>query len=204
MARRASRSLKFLLALLGLAVVAYLSRSLWLRALSRGLVHDDGPAKADIAVVLAGDYYGNRILAAGELVRRGYVPIALIDGPAGFFGTHESTLAIRYAVAQGDPQAWFIDFPIQSMSTREEAAAVLPELRRRNVRSYLLVTSDFHSGRARRIFRATQHAMGYNPDVKVVVSHSPEFDIDRWWQYREGKKAVFIEWCKTIATAIGE
>ena len=61
MARPGFFRLKLLAACLVLAAAAILSRSLWLPALGYALVHDDGPAKADIAVVLAGDYEGHRI-----------------------------------------------------------------------------------------------------------------------------------------------
>ena len=203
MVRRRSRVFPLLLILALLASVLYLSRSWWLPAVGRALVHDDGPVKADIAVVLAGDFYGNRILKAADLVRGGYVPAVLVDGPV-FYGTDESTLAIHYAEARGNPAAWFIDFPIHASSTREEAALVLPELKRRNIRSYLLVTSDFHSGRAGRIFRSMQRTLGYNAGMHVVVSHGPDFNPDNWWRFREGKKAAFLEWCKTIATAFGQ
>jgi uncharacterized SAM-binding protein YcdF (DUF218 family) len=202
--RRSSRFLKLLCALALLAVFAYLARPLWLRAAGHALVHDDGPAHADIAVVLAGDYYGNRILKGAEMARQGYVPLVMVDGPPHFFGTNESVLAIRFAVSRGNPPAWFLDFPVDAQSTREEANLVLPELRRRNIHSYLLVTSDFHSARAGRIFRAAGRALGYDVAMRVVTSPNPDYNPDNWWHSREGKKAAFLEWCKTISTAIGE
>jgi len=203
-ARRFLRYLKFLLALAALLLVLYLARPLWLRALGHALVHDDGPAKADIAIVLAGDYLGHRMDKAADMVRQGYVPAVIVDGPTGFYGTNESTIAIQYVVAKGNPAAWFIDLPIKATSTQEEASQIVPELRRRNIRSYLLVTSDFHSGRAARIFRATQRALGYNAAMRVVVAHDEEYGPDDWWHTREGKKAVFFEWAKTIGMALGQ
>ena len=204
MAQKSRWFLKSLLTLAALVLVMYLARSLWLPAFGYGLVHDDGPAKADIAVVLAGDYYGKRIEKAAELVRSGYVPAALVDGPIGFYGTHESALAIQYIVSKGNPPAWFIDFPMDATSTQQEASLVVPELRRRNIHSYLLVTSAFHSGRARRIFLATQRAMGFHPALRTVVATHYGYGASNWWRSREGKKAVFIEWWKTLATAAGQ
>ncbi|MGA9628365.1 MAG: ElyC/SanA/YdcF family protein [Bryobacteraceae bacterium] len=125
MARPGFFRLKLWAACLVLAAAAILSRSLWLPVLGYGLVHDDGPAKADIAVVLAGDYEGHRIEKAAELIREGYVPAALISGPRGFYGGHESDYAIAYAVRQGFPARWFIALPRSALSTREEARVVL-------------------------------------------------------------------------------
>jgi uncharacterized SAM-binding protein YcdF (DUF218 family) len=195
--------LKLWAACLVLAAVAILSRSLWLPALGYALVHDDGPAKADIAVVLAGDFTGHRIEKAAELIREGYVPAALISGPPGFYGGHESDYAIAYAVRRGFPAQWFIALPHSALSTREEARVVLAELRRRNLRSFLLVTSDYHSARARRIFLAAERAMGGGPAMRTVTAPDEYFHPDSWWRSREGQKTVFFEWSKTVATALG-
>ena len=203
MARPGSYRLKLLGACLVLAAGAILSRSLWLPVLGYALVHDDGPAKADIAVVLAGDYVGHRIEKAAELIREGYVPAALISGPAGFYGLHESDYAIAYALRQGFPAQWFVALPHSALSTAEEAGVVLAELRRRNVRSFLLVTSDYHTARARRIFLAAERAMGGGPAMRTVAAPDEYFRPDSWWRNRQGQKTAFFEWTKTFATAVG-
>lgn len=201
----AVRSLRFrfLLFTAALLVSLFLTRSWWLAGLGYALIHDDGPAKADIAVVLAGDSYGHRIDKAAELVRAGYVPAVLVSGPAGAYGLHESDLAIAFAVRRGSPAEWFIAFPNESHSTVEEAAAILGELRRRDVKSFLLVTSNYHSARARRIFLASERASGGGPQMRTVASPDEFFQPDRWWQTRDGQKVAFFEWAKTVATALG-
>jgi uncharacterized SAM-binding protein YcdF (DUF218 family) len=195
--------LKLAAACVVLAAVAILSRGLWLPGLGYALVHDDGPAKADIAVVLAGDYVGRRIEKAGELIREGYVPAALISGPPGFYGLHESDFAIAYAVRRGFPAEWFVALQHSALSTREEALVVLGELRRRQVRSFLLVTSDYHTARARRIYLAAERAMGGGPSMRTVAVPDTFFRPDGWWRNREGQKTTFFEWSKTVATALG-
>ena len=203
MARPRSFRLKLLAASLLLTAAAFLLRSLWLPWLGYALVHDDGPAKADIAVVLAGDYLGHRIEKGAELVREGYVPAALISGPPGFYGLHESDYAIAYAIRQGFPAQWFIALPHSALSTREEASIVLAELQRRHVRSFLLVTSDFHSARARRIFLAAARAIAGAPEMRTVAVPGEYFRPDSWWRTREGQKTAFFEWSKTVANALG-
>jgi uncharacterized SAM-binding protein YcdF (DUF218 family) len=194
---------RFLLFGAGFLVLIFLTRSLWLPAFGYALVHDEAPAKADIAVVLAGDFYGHRIVKAGELVRNGFVPLVLVSGPAGAYGLHECDLAIPFAVLQGFPAEWFVAFPNQAHSTREEAAGILKELQRRNVKSFLLVTSDYHSARARRIFLAAERASGIGPQIRTVASPDEFFAPDSWWRNREGQKVAFLEWSKTIATVFG-
>ena len=133
--RRRRRLFPLTIALVAIAAALALTGSWWLPALGWALVRDEGPAKADLAVVLGGDFWGNRIKKGGELVRQGYVPAALVSGPPGVYGQHESEPEIAYAVRQGYPSEYFIAFPDEARSTQDEAAMILPELRRRNVRS---------------------------------------------------------------------
>ena len=194
---------RFLLCTVGLLLVVFLSRTLWLSAAGYALIHDDGPAKADIAVVLAGDAYGHRILKGGDLVREGYVPLVLVSGPPGNYGYHECDLAIPFAVRRGYPAEWFAGLPHEGLSTRTEGLAILRELRRRNVKSFLLVTSDYHSARARRIFLADERAMGGGPAFRMVTCPDEFFRANSWWRTREGQKITFFEWSKTVATVFG-
>ena len=201
--RRFSFLSKFVLALAVLVVVAFLARSLWLPLAGYALIRNDGPAKADIAVVLAGDFTGGRIEKAAQLAKQGYVPAVLVSGPPGAYGRSEADLAVEFIERAGYPAQWFIPFPDPAHSTKQEAGFILQELRRRNVHSFLLVTSDYHSGRAARIFRAAEGATGYAPQMRVVAADDKFFHPDSWWRDREAEKTVFFEWSKTIATALG-
>jgi uncharacterized SAM-binding protein YcdF (DUF218 family) len=176
-----------------------LSHSLWLAALGGYLVRTDPPARADAALVLAGDQYGYRILKGAEMVRQGYTKTVLVSGPEGMYGFNEAELAIPFAVRSGYPASWFVAAPNRSFSTREEAAAMAGVLRARGVHTCLLVTSDYHTRRAGRIFRSTI------PDVefRVVGAVSPYFDRDRWWHSREGRKYFILEWAKTVTSWFG-
>jgi uncharacterized SAM-binding protein YcdF (DUF218 family) len=184
----------FVAAAVFLALVL-LTHSLWLAAMGRLLVRNDGPAPADIAVVLAGDFYGRRILTAGDLVRARYVPRALVSGPANMYGNYECDLAIAFAVRHGYPADYFVRFPNTALSTVEEADAILPELRRRNVHRFLLVTSNYHTARAIRIYRAR----GRGFDIRAVAAPDEHFTPDGWWRDREARKTVFYEYSKTVA-----
>jgi uncharacterized SAM-binding protein YcdF (DUF218 family) len=181
----------------------YVCRDAWLAAIGRMLVHDDGPAKAEIAVVLAGDGFGHRIEKAADLVRQGYVPAVLVDGTGDNYGLWESDMAIAFIRREGFPASWFIGLPSRMHSTAEEAKVVLAELRRRNIHSFLLVTSDYHTGRSARIFRAWERHTGYSPAMRVVAAPDENFTASGWWHNREARKTVLIEWMKTLASAVG-
>jgi uncharacterized SAM-binding protein YcdF (DUF218 family) len=157
------------------------------------------PQKADIAIVLAGDYKGNRVLTAARLCQEGYVPKVLVSGPDGFYGAFESDLAIEFAVKHGYPANEFIGFHHRGTSTVLEARAVIPELRRLGVHSYLLVTSEYHTARAGRIFRRE----GRDLEEHTVSAPDPDWDHGYWWRDREGRKLWLYEALKTVGDYLG-
>jgi len=200
--RRSSR-FKIALFLLLLLLFVFFARDLWLAALGAALIHDDGAGKAEIAVLLAGDQWGNRLITAAELVRHGYVPRVLVSGPPGSYEVNEADAAIRFAIGKGYPAEWFIPLRHTALSTRDEAVVVLDELRKLNIHSFLLVTSSYHTARARRIFLRAEHRMGGGPEMRVVASPDRFFAPGSWWLNREGRKTAFMEWTKTVASEFG-
>lgn len=185
-------ALAFLLAALNYRII--------LQAAGDYLVESQPPRKADAVLVLAGDYRGARVTRAAELIREGYAPIALVSGPMEMYGVNEASLAIQYAARQGIPATYFEPVFIKALSTFEEARAFTPELRRRNVRTLLLVTSNYHTHRAASIFRK---ALGGGVTVIAVPAEDSFFRPDTWWHNREGQKTVFYEYSKTIAGWLG-
>jgi uncharacterized SAM-binding protein YcdF (DUF218 family) len=182
-----------------LALLAVVLRTQILGALGAYLVQADPPQKADAALVLAGDGWGNRILTAAQLARDGYVPKVLVSGPDGAYGNHECDLAIPFAVKHGYPASYFLHVEHQGRSTLLEAKAVLIEIRRMGIKKLMVVTSDFHTRRSGFIFRKLA------PDLKILVVAAPDenFTANGWWHSREGQKTFLLEWQKTLANWFG-
>ncbi len=188
-----------MLILAGLVVLSGVYHTAILAAPGSYLVRSGPPENADLALVLAGDPHGNRILKGAELVRQGYAPKVLVSGPGGIYGHHECDLAIPFAEMAGYPESYFLHLEHQAHSTAEEAQATIPELRRLGARHVLLVTSDYHTRRAAKIFRAAA------PDMTFYVVGAPDFyfTAQSWWRDRESRKTVVIEWMKTVAEWFG-
>jgi len=193
------RRFRWLLVVVLAALLVLATYPIWLTVLGGYLVQSDAPAPADMIVVLAGDFTGSRILTAGNLVRQGFAPQALISGPAGVYGIYESELAIAMAVRNGYPAAYFVAFPNDSKSTASESEAVISELRKLHVHKIDLVTSNFHTRRAAKIFRSQA------PDMEVHVVAAPDryFTPNGWWKEREGRKTFLMEWMKTVGSWFG-
>ena len=188
-----------MLVLVAIVVLGLLFRNTILAALGSYLVKADAPEKADIGLVLAGDGEGNRILTAAKLVRQGYISQVLVSGPSGHYGYHECDLAIPFAVKAGYPESYFLHLESDARSTQEEAREAIARLRQMGVHKVLLVTSDYHTRRAGKIYRSAA------PDLQFVVVSAPDryFTAGGWWHNRQGEKIAFNEWTKTLTEPFG-
>jgi len=192
----ARHSLKSKLLVVAALVVIAVTHSFWMAWMGAWLVHSDQPFHADAIVVLAGDPYGHRILKAAELVKSGFAPKVLVSGPPGFYDLHECDLAIPFAIRHGYPAEWFVAVPHTAHSTEEEGLALLPELVKLHAHRVIVVTTDYHSGRAMRLLS------GSWPGIKIRMVPAPDefFTANGWWHNREGRKIFLLEWVKTLAS----
>lgn len=194
--KRASALLAVLVVLLS---VAWLQRERILFGLGQLLVSGDAPGKADLVVVLGGDIHGNRVMKAAELVRQGYAPRVMVSGISDMYGHWESDLAVDFAVQHGAPRAIFTALHDDVHSTTEEARSDTLAMRRMGVRSYLLVTSDFHTRRAGQIFRRAAPEL----NVRTIGARDMYWDNGYWWKQREGRKTWLYEAMKSVADVFG-
>ena len=188
-----------LLIVLAIAVLGYATGDRWLPWLGEGLIAYEAPQKAELIVVLGGDTRGGRIMAASRLIHEGWAPQALISGAGYVYGYHESDLEVDYAVRHGERADEFVKIPFPAVSTRDEARAVIGELRRMHIHKYLVVTSNYHTRRAARTFRRE------GPDLEphVVSAGDANFSEHDWWRHRESSKMLLDEYMKNIANVIG-
>ena len=198
MGRGRSR-LRWLAGIAALVVLVLITSRLWLALLGGFLVKADGAVPADMVVVLAGDFSGNRIMTAGDLVRQKVAPLALVSGPGEIYGQHESDLAIPFATRHGFPESYFFALPNDTRSTVSEADVIIAELRRRNAHRIDIVTSNYHTRRAGSVYRSKAKDL----DIHMVSAPDEYFEPDGWWKSRDGRKTFAIEWMKTVAAWLG-
>ena len=155
----------------------------------------DEPDKSDAILVLAGETY-NRPMLALDLLERGYAPRIVMDVPAAerIYQWTAPELAQRWA--QGLPQANSISIcPIHGLSTRDEShEAENCMARAGGVHKVLIVTSDFHTRRARSVFQHEIPGLEFN----IAAAHNPaEFGV-LWWRQREWAKTNLYEWMRLM------
>jgi uncharacterized SAM-binding protein YcdF (DUF218 family) len=170
-----------------------------LTALGSYLVNEEPPVKADAAVVLGGDEFGLRTLKAAELVKQGFVPYALLSGPAMLI-SNEGEMMQEFAVQKGYPASFFQQSIHGANSTHDEVEALAEDLKKRGVHKILLVTSNYHTRRAASLFR---HAAPWL-EIHPVAAPDEYFTPGGWWQTRRGRKTFVLEWMKTVATWAGQ
>ena len=163
------------------------------------VVSDPLPARADAIVVMAGSI-ADRVLEAADLYKSGLAPRVVVTRerlPRGEVSlrargvrlpeSSEQTLAALHAL--GVPPSATIVLPGRTRSTDSEARTIARWACAR-VRSLVVVTSRYHSRRARLILR-----QALAPEIRLALraSRYDPFDAERWWNDRRDAKAVLSE-----------
>ena len=161
------------------------------------LVASEPPRPADLILVLAGDFWGPRVVKGAELAAQGSAPLALISGTP-YQGRPDGELAIEFLVKQGYPARLFQSFAHDAKSTIEEAIVLRPELERRGVKRVLLVTSAYHSRRAAIVLRLFCPGIQFIP----VPGPDPNFHPHDWWKDPVSKRIFYSEWKKILGTVL--
>jgi uncharacterized SAM-binding protein YcdF (DUF218 family) len=179
---------------LRLALIAILLSILILSTTSgRFLVLND-LEHADVIVVLAGET--DRRPARGlQLLSQNYAPRMLLDVPVSDVVYDRSLIEIAKSYVAKAPQSSSIEIcPVVGLSTKGETQDVARCLSHTAVRRILLVTSDYHTRRARSIF---QHQLkGYQ--FFVTPASNPQQFGASWWQHRQWAKMNFDEWLRLM------
>jgi uncharacterized SAM-binding protein YcdF (DUF218 family) len=165
----------------------------------RWLVASDSFGKVTWAVVLAGENReAERAEKALELYLEGRIDTLIYSSNRVFKTRWASEFLTDYLAREGYPREKMFEFRQEAYSTLEEARELIRQFRYQNLDTVLIITTNFHTARSRRIFR--ELAQGY-PHVLVHPAKDAFYDPDTWWSSREGMKIWLLEWLKTFATA---
>lgn len=177
-----------------IALVAVFGGVLLLWATSGGFLVVNDPQRADLIVVLAGETRW-RPARGVQLLSQNYAPRMMLDVPANAIIYNKNTIDIARDYIASLQQRNFISIcSIAGLSTKEEAEDVSRCLQNSGVKRILIVTSDYHTRRARSTFR---HEL---PEYQISVAAA--FDSEQygvaWWQHRQWAKMNFDEWLRLV------
>jgi hypothetical protein len=159
-----------------------------------GFLLVDTPLRSDLILVLAGETK-QRPERALQLLAQGYGRRILLDVPtnATIYEFTQMQLAEKYI--QDLPQGASIGIcPIYGLSTKDESKDVKKCLGREDVKSVLIVTSDFHTRRALSVFRRELPEYHYSV---AAARDDGQFGV-RWWSHRQWAKIFVDEWLRLL------
>lgn len=178
-------------ALLLVGVVVYALRHQLLTSLGEALIVDEQVQPADIIFLLNGDA-DSRPFYAAELFNQGLAPQIVIakaeSSPVVELGLlpNETLVSIDVMEEFGVPAEDIVLLPIEGgvTSTRDEAVVLRQYVDDHAVGSVILVTSAFHTRRARRI--CEKELAGSPATLQVSAAPHWGFDHTNWWRDERG------------------
>ncbi len=162
------------------------------------IANNPPPGPVDAAIVLQGSVVGEKARIAGaiDLVKQGTASRVLLSVPReSYWGQSIPPVARVYLERNFGPDlAARVDFCETAPdvnSTREEMQALVPCIEDHRWRSIVVVTSNYHTRRAGRIWRQVSPV---RPNIGVWIEgvEDPEFPRP-WWRYRQSAKIFVAE-----------
>jgi len=174
-----------------------LERNSLLNWFAEALIYSQPPQNSDLILVLGGDFYGPRVIKGADLAMAGFAPVVLLSGPP-YRDRPEGEFAKEFLVSKGYLASLFSVYGHRARSTVDEAIAVCPELRRRDARRVILVTSAYHSRRAALVMRM------FCPSVTFVSVPAPDshYEPRQWRSNAESHQLFISEWKKIAGTIL--
>ena len=180
--------LLFLLLLLG---GIYLARHPLLRYAGESLVVEDPLEKSDAIIILSDDnFYADRATRAAELFRQNLAPIVVASGIRLRPNASIAELMTHDLIERGVPKEKILPFPQDADNTREEAEALAKLAQQKKWKSVIVVTSNYHTRRARYIFRKIFADIA---TVRVASARDGDFDPAHWYEHRKSVKRFVHE-----------
>jgi uncharacterized SAM-binding protein YcdF (DUF218 family) len=178
-----------------------------LTGFARFLTVEDPLAKAD-AIVLMNGGLETRPAAAAALYSEGLAPIVVLareeESRATTLGLmpNRTDVVVQLLRHDGVPDSVVrqLRTPGGVTSTQDEARAFHAYARAQRFERIILVTSDYHSRRARRAFRKALDPL--HIEVVTVPVPSDEFRAADWWTSEDGLLAIFEEYVKLLRDVV--
>jgi uncharacterized SAM-binding protein YcdF (DUF218 family) len=187
---------RLVLTLAGLALLigaVWLARVPLLVAAGRYLIVEDALERSDMIVVLSGGRRDERVRQAAALYRAGYAPRVLLSGGQALMGLPIPDLQRLQALKNGIPDSALL-YERTSTSTGEQARFLRPVLERARVGRAIVVTSSFHTRRARYLFRKA--FAGSPVQIRVYPVHNDIYSPDGWWTREWDTEVTVLEYIK--------
>ena len=184
-------------------LLLYLFRVPILTGMADALIVNDPPTPADAIFLLNGDF-NTRPFRAAELYKQGLAPQILIarseDSPAVKLNllSNDTDISVGVLEKLGVPpdKIQVLSFPGGVTSTFDEATALHGYIESHPLHTVILVTSAFHTRRAKWIF--ARELAGASVHLEMMAVPYSTFDQTNWWTNENGLIALDNEYIKLI------
>jgi vancomycin permeability regulator SanA len=178
-----------------LCVVVYWARHPIMRFAAESWVVDAPAAHAD-----DDNFYADRATRAAELFRQGVSPVIVASGRRLRPSAGISELLEHDLIERGVPKEKILRFVHDADSTREEATALAQFCAEHHFNSVVIVTSNYHTRRARYIF---EKVFPPGMAISIASAHDGDFDPESWWEKRKSQK-LFVRELAGMVVAMWE
>src|SRR5260370_15300706 len=100
-------------------------------------------------------------------------------------------------IERGVPKERIVRLLQDASSAVEEAQALTRIVKERKWHSIIVVTSNFHTRRARYIFR---RVFPQGVEVRIASASDGDFDPEHWWEKRKSTKELTKEFAGMVVT----
>jgi len=184
-------SLITLIAVILVLAVLFLARHPIFRVVGEGWVVEDALDHADAIIVLSDDnFYADRATRAAQVYRQGLGTMVVASGRRLRPYAGISELIEHDLIERGVPKDKILRVVHDADNTREEAKTLAQVAKQKKWRSVIVVTSNFHTRRARYIFA---HVFPQDIRVRVTGARDGDFDPETWWEKRISVKDLARE-----------
>jgi uncharacterized SAM-binding protein YcdF (DUF218 family) len=169
----------------------YLVRHPLLRIAGNFWVVEDSAQTSDAIVILSDDNFSaDRAARAAQLFKEGFAPRIVASGR--YLRPYASIAELMQhdLTDRGVPQSAVVLFPMHAEDTLEEAEVLSQFLSSHGWKRILLVTSNYHTRRARYIY---ERILPPGFELRVISAPDSDFDPDNWWRSRQGEKIFLHE-----------
>jgi uncharacterized SAM-binding protein YcdF (DUF218 family) len=148
------------------------------------------PRVSDAIVVISGDEQLARFQEGVNLYQKGFGRFLVFSGAAFDNGTSNADVMRAMAVQRGVPESAILDEP-QGEDTWGNAIFTRQVLEAHGLQSAILVTSPYHSRRAKLTFDTVYAGSG----IELMVHAAPDSQWRKlsWWQQPETRRLTFTE-----------
>lgn len=196
---KAFNVIKWLLVILFATLVLFVFRAPVLEKIGSSLIYQDELKPSDAIVVLAGSHTGNRIEEAVRIFEMGMGKVLLFSGYPSYPGMYSHVGMRQYAIKLGVPDDKIVvKKATGEISTWGEALANLKLLEKLKAKSFILVTSSYHTRRSRWVYERAIKSLNMDIALLVQPAPDPKVPFPEWWKIRSGKKNIFIEYLKVL------